>query len=772
MSISATSAAPAKKRSEAPFVTSEKSVSKELAEALVQAGMTLSSCLGEYLLSCCTGVSLTAFPFEGKTQERFAGGLLETCVSVRAGEVKGSFFLTLTFHALEATHAPVSAGLHLALDRWSPENYVLMPGAVYAGNRFVVARSAAVEEYDNLCPNMPITITNVPRLEVGEGASRIQLLTGDFSTPAAGFRDARTKRGFFLLTNQGNAFGNHGISLEESEVRDAATLTLRSPGIREGVRYSGEKSNDHGVVLQAGEVISLELGLYFFSAPCIQSLFDYFFTIRNDFRGETTRRKEIPLSSCQEIQQAKYNAQNWVEESGYYSVGMRESAHQNWQTGWVGGTNAVYPLYCDGDGQTRVRSLRTFDFLRNGGVGASGYFRSLFHQGEWLDRHFTLTRYQADSLYFLIRTMLLHQKRNPALALSEERANLLKGCADALCRTWEQSGQLGQRVNTDTGGIVMGETACAGLAPGALALCSSFFHKPRYLQIAEAAAERYHTHFVRAGITNGGPGDILQCPDSESAFGLLEAFVTLYEVTGHRRYIEWARDTANQCATWVVSYDFHFPKDSTFGRMGMLTTGTVLANVQNKHSAPGICTLSGNSLLKLFRVTGDVRYLELIREIAHAIPQYMSRADRPICDRRPGQTWPVMDPGWVNERVNMSDWEVRGDPDHEIGVGEIFGGSTWSEVALMLTFAELPGIYVQPDTGLLAVFDHVDVRLERGVDGAVALSITNPTKFPAGVKLFAESSQDVRQPLGQLAMHDCPRIAVAPGATVLHAIQD
>jgi len=35
-----------------------------------------------------------------------------------------------------------------------------------------------------------------------------------------------------------------------------------------------------------------------------------------------------------------------------------------------------------------------------------------------------------------------------------------------------------------------------------------------------------------------------------------------------------------------------------------------------------------------------------------------------------------MDPGWINERVNMSDWEVRGDSDNEIAVSEILGGST------------------------------------------------------------------------------------------------
>ena len=37
---------------------------------------------------------------------------------------------------------------------------------------------------------------------------------------------------------------------------------------------------------------------------------------------------------------------------------------------------------------------------------------------------------------------------------------------------------------------------------------------------------------VQAGVTVGGPGEILKCPDSESAFAMLESFIVLYEVTG------------------------------------------------------------------------------------------------------------------------------------------------------------------------------------------------------------------------------------------------
>jgi hypothetical protein len=142
---------------------------------------------------------------------------------------------------------------------------------------------------------------------------------------------------------------------------------------------------------------------------------------------------------------------------------------------------------------------------------------------------------------------------------------------------------------------------------------------------------------------------------------------------------------------------FSFPPESTFGKLGMLAHGTVLANAQNKHSAPGICTQSGLSLLRLFRHTGDTSdtwIMDLLRDIAHTLPQYMSRADRPIPWTMPynlpeDPSEKKLRPGWMCERVNLTYW---GGHEHP---GEVFYYSCWSEVSLLLTIAELPGIYAR-----------------------------------------------------------------------------
>ena len=64
----------------------------------------------------------------------------------------------------------------------------------------------------------------------------------------------------------------------------------------------------------------------------------------------------------------------------------------------------------------------------------------------------------------------------------------------------------------------------------------------------------------------------------------------------------------------------------------MKSVGSVFANIQNKHSAPGICTLSGDSLYKLWRWTQDALYLELLKDIALTIGQYISTDEDPIYD--------------------------------------------------------------------------------------------------------------------------------------------
>ena len=398
----------------------------------------------------------------------------------------------------------------------------------------------------------------------------------------------------------------------------------------------------------------------------------------------------------------------------------------------------------------------------------SGLFYAVYQDGEACGDGFGIpgterwymVRKQADALYFLLKTFSALGASEPDWRLPEHWAAGARRLADRFVATFRRFGQLGQYLDCETGEVVVGGSTAAAMAPGALALAGQYFDCPEYVEVAVALARQLDERDVAAGITTGGPGEIVKCADSESAFAMLESFVVLYEVTGDGHWLERARAMAAQCLTWCASYDYAFPPQSPFGRLDIRAAGSVWANVQNKHSAPGICTLSGDALLKLFRYTGNRLWLDQIQETAHNLPQYVSRADKPVGEA------PAMSPGYICERVNFSDWEGRGN----IG-GSLFG-SCWPEVSMLLAAAEVPGIYVQPDTRLLCVLDHVEARLLTAEDGTARLEVRNPTAFDAEVRVLAESSAEALGILGQAAALRWPVLTVPAGETRVMALLD
>lgn len=679
--------------------------------------------------------------------------------------------------AFEVTAGSVdfaSVGFSVDFDQWSRDEWVFLPACVYAGNRFPKA-PARSERRDDPRPDPDnwVTITSAPHLEHGSGLSRIQVLVGDCATPCVGVQSPSVGRGLLLITDQGSERGDQGLHVEENEACTKARILIKSPGVREGGKYNWKgELPDVGTPLRQGDRIVVRAVLHDFPATSPEDLYARFVQARKEL-AHSRDRHDLPFDSAFRLIEEKHNRENWVEEFGYWSVGMRECPSQDWQTGWVGGPNTAWPLLLRGGATSWPRALRVWDFIAASAATPSGFLRGCFSGGTWTgnpDRCYL--RYSADTLYFLMKTLLHLRVGPPHQAPKDAWLKLARGLCDGFVRCWEETGHLPHYVDGPTGTVLLGGSCAAALAPAGLALAARYFDEPRYRSVAEAAARRYRDHFLAKGLTNGGPGDIHQNVDSESAAALLESFVVLMEEgDGAPEWIEAARRCAAYCATWVTSYDFRFPPTSTFGKMDMLSTGTVWANVQNKHAAPSICTLSGASIFKLWRATGEAVWLDLIRDIARCLPQYVSRADRPIPDTREGKRWRVMNPGWVNERVNLSDWEVRGEPWEEICVGEIFGGSTWSEPAILNTVAEVPGIYLDMETPSVTVFDHVHVQIFHMDPQGITLRVTNTTPFDAASVLLAETAADRRKrSLGINPLAGLPSIRVPPLATVEYRV--
>lgn len=687
----------------------------------------------------------------------------------------GRFDVECTFRLNRGQAVSAGVGVSISFDGWSRDNYVLLPSAVYDSNNF--------EIWDIKYPpfwsdpktfrfHMPITATPLPRLSVD--SMRLEQTTGDTAAPCMGFHSASRQQGFLVLTTQGTHFGNSGLTVETSDDRSHARFLVTAPCVREfrQAHCKAVPSEDHAADWQAGDSVTLRLSLLFFEAPRLQLLFDRFCEIRKGPLNPSVAVDELPFSAAWQILDKKYNQDNWDDALGYFRMAPNADTTFEvsdnplcflWQLGWVGGGIATLPLSFQGSAESQQRAWRNLEMLFERTTAPSGFFYGIgdgeHFYGDGIDGphpyNLHMVRKSADALLLAFKHFDLFHKQGrkiPQLWIANTRR-----LADAFARLWERSGQFGQFVNVETGNLLIGGSAAGAIAPAGLARAARYFEEPRYLRIAVESARKYNQDFVLSGLTTGGPGEILSAPDSEAAFAMLESFVTLFEVTGDREWQAPARDLLRQCATWVVSYNYEFPPESTLGKSQARTTGAVWANVQNKCACPGICTLSGDSLLRLWRASGDLLALDLLRDIAHGIPQYLSREDRQLGE--------PMHPGWMCERVNLGDWEGA-----QVIGGNLFG-SCWAEVSLMLTTMEIPGLYVQPDTSFFQVFDHIRAEsVSHGEDGLV-LKLTNPTRFDAEVKVLCEPSSACAKPLDLNALLGVRTVRIPAGGSVLETFR-
>lgn len=647
--------------------------------------------------------------------------------------------LKINFICQDGKLENASVALDLNISSWSTENFVLVPAALYNGNRYPWRRirySPKLLDPRDIGPDKGIIISDVPKLNYTEGPSFVQLRSGAMSTPSVCFHDPNAEKGFIMLTHQATKWGDNGISITENKNRNLAVISVTAPVVRELYKYritdSRYPSDDVPGTFEAGDTVKFKVRMYYFDANERQDLFDKFAEVRKDLSGEIKHNNVLPLSEAFRVQQEKFNRDNWVEEHGYYSVGMRENFLQDWQIGWTGGMISTYPLLFAGNKNTQEHVVCNFNWLFPNGISPSGFFWDSGEDGtKWYGgdirkphtANWHLVRKSGDGLFYILQQFLLMEEMG--IAVKPEWKKGTKGVADAFVKLWNENGQLGQFIDNHTGEIQVGGSTSGGIVPAALVLAADYFNSPKYLKTAGQIAEHFFANFTQKGLTCGGPGDAMQNFDSESSYALVESYFSLYEATGNNKWLLAAEDAAKQFATWVMSYNFEFPETSTYGKLGIEAVGAVFANTQNTHGSPGICTHSGLALLKLYRATGDTFYLDLLKDITHAIPQ---------CLAHPLRKMPGVKNGWINERINTTDWLE--------GIGEMMYGSTWAETALMLTYIQIPGLYVVSDKSEYVCFDNLEVELIEKNKKEIILLITNPTEMDARIQIFTESDNE------------------------------
>lgn len=710
----------------------------------------------------------------------YSNAQLEASRSLSAGKLElpgSSWDLSLGTQAVEGTPdardvtlsftlrkgMATSSGVAAAFDftNWSEDNYVLIPAAVYNGNRYrTVGRgyAAGLDPADQYRKDLPLTQSNVPRLSIEKTTpSKLEVNSSNVTTPAVCIFDRKAKRGFILLAEQGGRDGanqflrnthgeilDHAFAIEESADRSRATIVVSAPGVRESKpEFIGfSNSPDRGIAWKAGDTVRMKFRVYSFATPDIPGLLDRFMSVRKSVTGPNHPRLLIPAS-----QVATWMTQRI--DSRYLQKGdVKFYCPENgpWIAfGWIGGWINTFPMLTQGDEMHLERATNTFNF----GLKAqepSGYFHyAIRDDGNTSFRDpgkdMNLARTSGDTLFWMMKQFLLLKAQDRSKAIQPEWEASMKKLADAMVTTWRKNGEWGKLINVKTGEVAEYNTTGGASIIGGLALASGYYRNEAYLATAKDAAEAlYQRDFVKQGQTSGGCADILQNADSETAAAFMTSLMALYEVTGEKRWWEMSRNLANLVATWTVSHDYELPKSTELGGLGAKLAGVYWASTQNKHGAPGICTTSADALLKIYRINGDTRYAELLRDLIRAHGESI----------RPG--------GFTNERLTFCDAESRGSRgDHVTG---------WNETNGILMAQEIPGIYLRTDVDRFYVFDAVEAKVLKREAGGVTLTIRNPTQHDAQVSIFAENASQAAKPQGYTALLRWPKVPVKAGAEI------
>lgn len=648
----------------------------------------------------------------------------------------------VTYTAFE-TVTDCSIGLEYRIEDWDRKDYILVPAAVYDANRFRVLKVpyAPMFRQEQYQKDPEITITDIPHLSK-EGEGWISLRAGDSSVPSLFIYRRRAKKLLgFLYPCQLKEDLESGIQIHETE-ENTLEIRITAPIVRSHGMYrfgnirSDAPCEDAAATVEAGTSLSIWIDRYEEDCEDLTAFYRRVMEIsrlQERIAGGYSHPHQVPLSKAFQLVEEKYNKYSWNSDPEFYCVGEGQNRYAYWQTGWVGGINAAYPLYCDGDSETQKRAIKTMDFMFRQMQAPCGLFYGGYYEGklygddfaEVEKQGFSLVRKSADALYFAVCILL-------EMGVRKEQADPvwirgLQRCAEGFCQLFEREGQIGQFLDVDSGKILVGGSASGGLAAGGLALCALYFKEPRYLKTACDIGRYYYENYTKYGMANGGPGEILSAPDSESAYALTESYTVLYEQTQDPIYLKWAEDAAAVYATWCMPYDYPFSKRSEFGKKDMRTTGAVWANVQNKHGAPGPCTHSGSAMFRLARYTGKSLFMEICRDTSHNITQYLSRDDRPLWNYSHTVTSPS---GFMCERVSTSDWEGYD------AIGGVYETGCWCEATTMCIYTDIPGIWVDTVRKKLWVSDHLVVSWEKE-----ELVISNPTQYTAEVKILIDRGE-------------------------------
>jgi len=115
-----------------------------------------------------------------------------------------------------------------------------------------------------------------------------------------------------------------------------------------------------------------------------------------------------------------------------------------------------------------------------------------------------------------------------------------------------------------------------------MALCDGYriLGEKRYLEYAIKSLDFYMKRDLDNFICTAGAIDCT-CVDKETAGPVIIAALDIYEITGDKKYLEYAEKASYYFASWMYTYDVHYGPEAEFTEYGYYTSGSTYVSVQH-----------------------------------------------------------------------------------------------------------------------------------------------------------------------------------------------
>jgi hypothetical protein len=181
-----------------------------------------------------------------------------------------------------------------------------------------------------------------------------------------------------------------------------------------------------------------------------------------------------------------------------------------------------------------------------------------------------------------------------------------------------------------------------------LLLLSELTDESTYREAAIRAAEFCWREGQCNGTFVGGTVDNPDVVDKEAGTVSLEAYLTLYEQTGDRVWLDRAQAAASFAETWIYCWNVPMAEDdddaALHWKRGVPTVGLQL--IATGHSlVDSYMAWDVARYAKLYRYTGDRHYLDVARMLLHNTKLMIALPDRP---------YDLAGPGWQQEHWSLA----------------------------------------------------------------------------------------------------------------------